>query len=384
MKGLCHCTAWEVPCQTPVSSLLFAVSPDGFVCYHRAMKKQFHLLPFVCFLLCLLAGCVSPSLEPVALPPGSPAPSATLPPVPTPTPDALTAEPGVYTIAWLSDTQYYCKKWPETFYTMTAFVRDAAARMNLRYYVHTGDLVNNYANEEQWAVAVRAMASLTRIPGGVLAGNHDVHHSDGDYKNFSAYFGENQFSFKPCYGESYRDNRGHYDLWEAGNTRYLFVYMGFAPDAGCIAWVRSVFDRFPDRVGVLCLHDYLMTDLSLSEDGQRFYEEVVTPCSNLYLVLCGHRYNVACLPTFFDDDGDGKPERTVYQMINNYQAAGIEGGSGYMRFLQIDEGRGEMRVYSYSPLLDDYVYYDEPSHGEERYAADPAGEYVQLPLPWLS
>lgn len=266
---------------------------------------------------------------------------------------------------------------------MTAFLRNEAKRMDLRYFAHTGDLVNSYNREEQWEVAVRAMASLTRIPGGVLAGNHDVHGDAADYKNFCAYFGENQFSFKPCYGESYGDNRGHYDLWEAGDTRYVFVYMGYAPDKACIAWARSAFDRFSDRVGVLCLHDYLMSDLTLSEDGRRFYDQVVKKCPNLYMVLCGHRYNVASVPAVFDDDGDGSPDRTVYQMIGNYQAAGDEGGSGYMRFIQIDERAKEMRVYSYSPLLDDYVYYDEPAHQAEKYAVDPAGEYEELPLPWL-
>ena len=255
--------------------------------------------------------------------------------------------------------------------------------MNLRYFAHTGDLVNRYNNEEQWEVAVRAMASLSRIPGGVLAGNHDIHGDDANYKYFSAYFGESQVSFNPCYGESYKDNRGHYDLWEAGNTKYLFVYMGFAPDDAAIAWVRSVFDRFPDRIGVLCLHDYFKTDLTLSDDGQRFYNKVVSKCPNLYLVLCGHRYNIADVPAVFDDDGDGNIDRTVYQMIGNYQAA-QEGGRGYLRFIQIDEAMEELRVYSYSPLMDDYVYYDDPEHQAEKYAADPAGETVCLPLPWLS
>ncbi len=351
------------------------------MCYHKAMKKLLSLLLLLALLS--LAACARPVIEPVPLPSATPAPAPTPLPTPTPVPDALTAREGVYTIAWLSDTQYYSSKWPETFYAMTAFLRDEAARMDLRYFVHTGDLVNNADQEEQWLVAVRAMASLTRLPGGVLAGNHDVHRTQADYRNFSAYFGENQFSFKPCYGESYQDNRGHFDLFEAGDTGYLFVYMGYAPDAACIKWVRSVFDRFPERVGVLCLHDYFKTDLSLSSDGQRFYEQVVSQCANVCLVLCGHRYNIAAKPAFFDDNGDGAPERTVYQLIGNYQAAGQEGGSGYMRFIQVDEVLGEMRIYSYSPVLDDYVYYDEAEHQVENYAADPAGEYARLPLPWL-
>ena len=355
------------------------------------MKQRFFIF-MACVLLCLAAACASPAPVAVAITPvptaapaasPSPAPTPKPTPMPTPDPDPLTAAPGVYTIAWLSDTQYYSQKWPDTFYTMTAFLRDAAERLDLRYFVHTGDLVNSAGKAEQWEVAVRAMASLSRLPGGVLAGNHDVYHDDVDYSAFCSYFGQKEAALRPCYGGSYADNRGHYDLWEAGATRYVFVYMGYGPDSAAIDWVRSVFDRFPDRVGVLCLHQYFTTGLSLSDDGERFYGEVVSQCPNLYMVLCGHRYNVACVPAQFDDNGDGTPERTVYQMMGNYQAAGSEGGSGYMRFLQIDEAAGEMRVYSYSPLKDDYRYFDEPGTQAEKYAVDPAQEFVQLPLPWL-
>ena len=158
--------------------------------------------------------------------------------------------------------------------------------------------------------------------------------------------------------------------------------MGYAPDEAAIQWVREALDSHPDRVGVLCLHDYFTTKLERSDTGEAYYQQVVAQCPNLYLVLCGHRYNVACIPAVFDDDGDGVEDRTVYQMMGNYQAAGQEGGSGYMRFLQVDEGEGVIRVYSYSPLLADYRYYDTPGAQDEKYAVDPDREYVQFPIPW--
>ena len=75
-----------------------------------------------------------------------------------------------------------------------------------------------------------------------------------------------------------------------------------------------------------------------------------------------------------DDDGDGQEDRTVYQIIANYQREGDLGGSGYIRFLRIDEEAGLLRMYSYSPVLDDFNYYDDGSWLEE----------AVLPLPWLS
>ena len=71
------------------------------------------------------------------------------------------------------------------------------------------------------------------------------------------------------------------------------------------------FQKYPDRVGVLCLHDFITTEGTLSEAGQQLREQVVAKCPNVYLVLCGHRYGLYTLEDAFDDDGDGVKERTV-------------------------------------------------------------------------
>lgn len=300
---------------------------------------------------------------------------------PTPEPDALSVPEGCYTIAWMSDTQYYCENFPETFHAMTLFLANQAKRIGLGYVVHTGDLVQSYKDETQWAVADAAMASIAHIPHGVLAGNHDSN-AGKDYNYFRKYFGESRFAGSAWYGGSYANSRGHYDLLTLGDTDYLFVYMGYGFDAAGIAWLNGVFSRYPDRVGILCVHDYFTTGLQLSDAGQQLYEVVVAKNHNLYMVLCGHRYAQACIPAYFDDNGDGAYDRTVYQLMQNYQVAGSEGGSGYMRFLQIDEAADEIRVYSYSPLLDDYKYYDTAAAQTEKYASDSAVEAYTLQIPW--
>lgn len=70
-------------------------------------------------------------------------------------------------------------------------------------------------------------------------------------------------------------------------------------------------------------------------------------------------------------------------MICNYQAAGQTGGDGYLRLMQVDEAAGVIHILSYSPLRDDFVYYDTPEHREENHSFDPAGEQGDVPIPWL-
>ena len=361
------------------------------------MKQIFAV--FLILLSLLGIGCkqstepeITPDLVDILLAPSAPTRDPLPMPTPTqtPIPDALTAAAGQYTIAWISDTQFYSRSDNGVFESMTAFLRDHADRMNLSYIVHTGDLVHNRDIAAEWEVADRAMKNIAEIPHGVLAGNHDVgtDAADCDYSYYTAHFGADRFADAPWYAESFENNRGHYDLIEAGNTEYLFLYLGYHITEDGLSWARDVLAAYPDRVGILCAHDYFYHDCTLTEQGQLLYDGLVARCPNLYAVLCGHRYNSNCIPIEFDDNGDGTPDRTVLQMIANYQAIGAAdapvrtGGDGYLRLLQIDEEAGLIRYYSYSPYLDDYTYFDEPAHLLEKYAFDPAGEEGILPIPW--
>ncbi len=317
----------------------------------------------------------APTPEPTAEPTDEPTPE------PTPEPMRYAAPDGVVTVAWISDPQHYSEKFPESYYAMTSFLRDHADEMHLAYIVNTGDFVNHRESDEEWAVADAAQAMIDDIPNGVLAGNHDVTDPPG-YTAFCRYFGEKRYKDKPWYGGSYRDNRGHYDLITIGETEYLFVYMGYEPDKAAFDWVKDVFLQYPERIGVLCLHDYFTKQLTLSEAGQKWYDRVVKKCPNLYMVMCGHKYGSYCIPESFDDDGDGKDDRTVYQMLFNYQASLHDGGGGYLRLIRINDEAGTMEHLTYSPLLGDYNRFDDPACREDYYPFDERNEEFTLPLPW--
>lgn len=297
------------------------------------------------------------------------------------------AAEGIETVAWMTDTQHYANheakdNVPDIYPVMTAFLRDKAEEMHLVYVVHTGDLVHVNKSEANWKVARDAMDMLNGIPNGVLAGNHDMTESGGGYKNYWKYFGEKFYNRQPCYGESFENNRGHYDLITVCDRNYIFVYMSFEPSAKAIEFMVDSFQKYPDRVGILCLHDFITTEGTLSEAGLKLREQVVAKCPNVYMVLCGHRYGLYTLEDAFDDDGDGVKERTVYEIMMNYQAAGKEGGGGYLRLMQFDEENHEIRCINYSPFLEDYDWLDDPANREPRYEMDEKSESFTLKMPW--
>jgi len=321
---------------------------------------------------------------PEATEPTTPEPTAV--PTETPATERYAVAEGIETVAWLSDTQHYANYQtngiPDIYPVMTRFLRDKAETMKLVYVVHTGDLVHVNNNEENWKVARAAQDLLNEIPNGVLAGNHDMDPAKGGYANYWKYFGENQYNHQACYGESFENNRGHYDLVTVCGRNYIFVYMSHAPDKKAVQFMVQSFQKHPDRIGILCLHDFITTEGTLSEAGEQLREQVVAKCPNVYMVLCGHRYGLYTLEDAFDDDGDGVKERTVYEIMMNYQAAGKEGGGGYLRLMQFDEENHEIRCVNYSPYLDDYDWLDDPTHKEKRYEMDEKSESFTIRMPW--
>ncbi len=270
--------------------------------------------------------------------------------------EAGAAEP--FSFMWLPDTQYYTQTFSHIFDSQVEWIRDHAEEYNTKYVFHTGDIVENYHQVYQWENGDRTMSMLEEagIPYGVAAGNHDVS-PELDYTMFSKYFGEERFKDREFYGESYKDNRGHYDLISAGGTDFVMVYMGWGIGSEEIRWMNQVLEQFADRKAILAFHDYVQADGQLNANGKKILEEVVKPNRNVFLVINGHYTGSALNTAQLDDDGDGTPDRKVYQILSDYQSLG-DGGDGYLKMLLFNPAGNTLEVKTYSPYKDDYNYYD--------------------------
>ncbi|MFX3634391.1 MAG: lamin tail domain-containing protein [Candidatus Pristimantibacillus sp.] len=276
-----------------------------------------------------------------------------------------------YTFVAMPDTQLYAEIIPEYFQAQVEWIRDNKEAMNIRYVAHVGDIVNFSANMDQWNRADKFMKVLedADIPYGVVAGNHDVFdggaNSEPDYSAFSQYFGEARFKDKPFYGESYKDNRGHYDLISAGGNDYIVVYMGWGVYEEDMSWMNGVLQQHPDRKAILVFHEYMKANATRSATGEMIYNGVVIPNPNVVMVISGHYTGSSVKTDALDDNNDGTADRYVHQILNDYQGIedGVTGGSGYLKLFHFDTETGQVYVNTYSPVLDDYNYY-EPQKDE--------------------
>ncbi|SFA83565.1 Lamin Tail Domain [Lentibacillus halodurans] len=277
-----------------------------------------------------------------------------------------------FSLVWMTDTQYYSESYPYIYEDQVNWIVEHQNELNIEYVFHTGDLVNVYDDFDQWAVANQNMKVLddTGIPYGVLAGNHDVDMKNNNYVNYNEYFGADRFEDRAYYGDSYENNRGHYDLLSVNGNDFIMLYMGWGVDQAGMDWMNDVLAAHPNRTAILSFHEYLLASGTRSPIGDDIFEQVVVPNDNVKAVLSGHYHNAQTLIDEIDDDGDGAADRSVYQMLADYQG-GPEGGQGYLRILNFNMDSNTVDVQTYSPYLDEYNFYDpEDFPGKDEFAVD--------------
>lgn len=272
-----------------------------------------------------------------------------------------------FCFAWETDTQYYAEEWQHHFTNINNWIVNNKDERKIKYVIHTGDIVDDVDMTYEWENADAAMGILDKagMPYGVLGGNHDVAAGLADYENYYKYFGENRFASQPTYGGTYQNNKGHYDLISEGGQDFIIVYMSWNIYQDEIDWMNQVLSQYSDRKAILCFHTYTNVKQSngtyLDYYGQLVNKYVVKKNPNVFAVLNGHYHGSSYETAMFDDDGDGRNDRTVYKICTDYQS-GFEGGNEYIKFLYFDLDNNKIYMNSYSPCMDDFNYYDTELH----------------------
>lgn len=326
--------------------------------------------------------------------------------------------------------------WQRAYLAETEWIRDNAAERKIKYTAHTGDVIeNDYYNplatnaqgnllypglneqverELDFTSGAQGVLDEAGLVNQVIAGNHDnqLGAETGPDSRFSRTFSperyyeaaerwpaEQQASFH-TWDETTdasgavtvpgEDSQNNYVLFSAGGLDFVSVGLSYGVTAEEADWASSVFERFPDRNGILLTHAYLAPSTApdgrgagFSGDGSRLFQQVVTANPNVFLVLAGHEhgvgtnlktgvgatvahnvvelladyqfYTVSAAELFpgkadaqgrIDLNGDGVTDRRATDML--------QFGASFMRMLQFDVDRSEVHIDTYSPLLENF------------------------------
>ncbi|MFK7691706.1 metallophosphoesterase [Paenibacillus sp. HJGM_3] len=259
-----------------------------------------------------------------------------------------------FTFAWITDTQYYSESYPHIYDTMNQYIVENRDKLKIDYTIHTGDIVDDWNQPQQWANANKSMKILddAKMPYGVVAGNHDVNFEKADYAEYYKYFGRDRFISQPTYGGDLENNRDHYDLVSSKGNDFIILYLGWSIDQQTIDWANDVLKRYPDRNAIVATHEYISPSGQYSGQGRAIWDNIVAGNQNVFMVLCGHHHGVAYNVKHATDG------RTVIELLHDYQA-GPEGGQGYLRLLHFDTENKQLIVNTYSPYMKDYNFFED-------------------------
>ncbi len=250
-----------------------------------------------------------------------------------------------FSIVVLPDTQHYSESYPQIFTNQTQWIVDNKDRLNIKFVIHEGDIVEDANNDTQWRRANESISILDgKIPYGILPGNHDE-----NITQYKKYFPAKRYKNYSYWEGSYNHNRNNYQLFSALGTDFIIVNLGWKPSSDGIQWANSIIQNHSGRKAILVTHGYLnkyaIRDVHGLGDTSYIWNDLIVPNKNVFLVLCGHAHAESRRA----DQVDG----TVHQVLANYQGRS-NGGNGWLRIMEFEDEGNEITVKTFSPFLNKY------------------------------
>lgn len=263
-----------------------------------------------------------------------------------------------FSVVLLPDTQNYSEKYPDTYFSQALWIRQQAAKDNIKFVIHLGDIVQTSTKEPEWKNADRAMQLLDGVvPYSMAPGNHDMVVTNRDSSLYNKYYSPARFEGRPWYGGHMGDNNdNNYCFFEGSGMKFMIINLEFAPRDETLEWAAGVASTHPDHRIIVATHCYMrpkQRDTSCASaykiagnSGEEIWQKLIRKQPNIFLVVSGHVLGVG-LQTSTNDAG-GK----VLEMLTDYQGL-PNGGNGWLRSLKFVPAENKIHVRAYSPLLNE-------------------------------
>jgi hypothetical protein len=189
---------------------------------------------------------------------------------------------------------------------------DNKDKLDLRFVLHTGDMVNweDDREQSQYQVASNGFEPLDGvIPYATALGNHDTHavgpsggsardtaHTKTYVRNttvFNTFFPLSRFPDAITYEPGKIDNA--YQTFKACGKKWLILTLELWPRKGAIDWAEEVIASHPDYNVIIGTHSYLNANGEIfqgSDYGERspqyLFDNLVRKYANIKMVFCGH------------------------------------------------------------------------------------------------
>jgi hypothetical protein len=219
---------------------------------------------------------------------------------------------GAFSIFWITDTQFLSESNPALFKMANNWIVENWAGFNGKMVVHTGDLVQTGAVEQEWLNADDAMSVLSAngIPYTWCAGNHDDLVQDDATSGWKANVWTscldpsaasqtvNAVPYAQWVGD-YHDGMNTAVTFSASGLDFLIVNIEWNAQPDVLGWAKGILDdpTFGDHHVIVAPHAYIDAFGSLvnprwggmlADFIEGLTELLNEHSSNVFLTLNGH------------------------------------------------------------------------------------------------
>jgi hypothetical protein len=172
--------------------------------------------------------------------------------------------------------------------------------------------------------------------------------------NYNTSFGEDRFTDRNYYGGTYakKKNDNNYTLFSTNDMDFIVINLGWEPDVNEIKWGENLLQTYSRHRAIVVSHYILTNDVSdsFSQQGQNIYN-ALKDNPNLFLMLSGHEQGENMRTDIYNkESGTYNEDYRIYSLLVDF--TNRKGGNGWLRILQFSPTNNEIRIKTYSPLLD--------------------------------
>ena len=273
-----------------------------------------------------------------------------------------------YSFAVVGDIQYTTALYPEMLPYTFNWLIDNKENSKLQYVFNTGDITDHSYDSEYEDIS-KYLLSLKEagINQSVVRGNHDK------IAGYDKHITTERFSYGGEF-ESYDGSmKTYYRKITIGGIKYMMLTLDFFPCTAEVNWAKQKIDANADYNVIINTHGYLDANMQLlGEDavydvedrvdaegnavgghaGQYIYDNLVVPCSNVVMVICGHEFSEGPeIKTLIREDGT-----TAVQMLVDFQQAEFLDlrSYGMIAMLYFSDGGETVTVEWFSTIKNEY------------------------------
>jgi hypothetical protein len=172
---------------------------------------------------------------------------------------------------------------PAQLKSITDFILNNKTQFDIRYVVHTGDVVSTWNDTWAWNTRNSSFSGLNgQVSFGWLTGNHDIYNEQ--------YIGNQYFSFNPDnwnLTSSFNQGENTAQLVDVNENYFLFINIQFNATKDVLQWFDTLYSTYNYSTVILSTHAY-MDPLNGYYMNNAIPAKFLDNYPNVKLVLSGH------------------------------------------------------------------------------------------------